>query len=83
MKKLDLIAVVLLIVGGLNWGLIAIARFDLVAALAGLDFGATNALTRIVYGLVGLSAVYVAAQLRAIVRRWATTSPAAQRVMTS
>ena len=81
MKKLDLIAVVLLIVGGLNWGLVAIARFDLVAALAGLDFGETNALTRIVYGLVGLSAVYVAAQVRAIVRRWATSSPAAQHVM--
>ena len=83
MKKLDLIAVVLLIVGGLNWGLVAIARFDLVAALSGLDFGETNALTRIVYGLVGLSAVYVAAQLRAIVRRWATNSPAAQHVMAS
>jgi uncharacterized protein len=83
MKKLDLIAVVLLIVGGLNWGLVAIARFDLVAAISGLDFGETNALTRIVYGLVGLSAVYVAAQLRAIVRRWATNSPAAQRVMAS
>ena len=83
MKKLDLIAVVLLVVGGLNWGLVAIARFDLVAALSGLDFGETNALTRIVYGLVGLSAVYVAAQLRAIVRRWATSSPAAQRVMAS
>ena len=83
MKKLDLIAVALLIVGGLNWGLVAIARFDLVAALSGLEFGETNALTRIVYGLVGLSAVYVAAQLRAIVRRWATNSPAAQRVMAS
>jgi uncharacterized protein len=83
MKKLDLIAVVLLIVGGLNWGLVAIARFDLVAALSGLDFGETNALTRIVYGLVGLSAVYVAAQLRAIVRRWATNSPAAEHVMAS
>jgi uncharacterized membrane protein YuzA (DUF378 family) len=83
MKKLDLIAVVLLVVGGLNWGLVAIARFDLVAALSGLDFGETNALTRIVYGLVGLSAVYVAAQRRAIARRWPTSSPAAQRVMTS
>jgi uncharacterized protein len=83
MKKLDLIALVLLVVGGLNWGLVAIARFDLVAALSGLDFGETNALTRIVYGLVGLSAVYVAARLRAIVRRWATSSPAAQRVMAS
>jgi uncharacterized protein len=79
MKKLDLIAVALLIVGGLNWGLVAIARFDLVAAVSGLDFGETNALTRIVYGLVGLSAVYVAAQLRAITRRWAAGSPAVQR----
>jgi uncharacterized membrane protein YuzA (DUF378 family) len=83
MKKLDLIAVVLLVVGGLNWGLVAIARFDLVAAISGLAFGETNALTRIVYGLVGLSAVYVAAQLRTIVRRWTTSSPAAQRVMAS
>jgi len=83
MKKLDLIAVVLLVVGGLNWGLVAIARFDLVAAISGLDFGETNVLTRTVYGLVGLSAVYVAAQLRAIVRRWATSSPAAPRVMAS
>jgi uncharacterized protein len=83
MKKLDLLAVVLLVVGGLNWGLVAIARFDLVAALAGLDFGETNALTRIVYGLVGLSAVYVAAQSRAIVRRWGNNSPAAQHAMAS
>jgi len=83
MKKLDLIAVVLLVVGGLNWGLVALARFDLVAAVSGLDFGETNALTRIVYGLVGLSAVYVAAQFRAIVRRWATNSPAVAHVMAS
>jgi hypothetical protein len=70
MKKLDLIAAVLLIVGGLNWGLVAVAKFDLVAALAGLEFGEANAVTRIVYGLVGLSAVYIATQLRAIPRRW-------------
>ena len=75
MKKLDLVAVVLLVVGGLNWGLVALARFDLVAAVFGMEFGETNALTRIVYGLVGLSAVYIATQLRAIPRRWATTSP--------
>ncbi|MFG1820323.1 DUF378 domain-containing protein [Kribbella sp. NPDC049174] len=74
MKKLDLVAVVLLVVGGLNWGLVALARFDLVAAVFGMEFGETNALTRIVYGLVGLSAVYIATQLRAIPRRWATTS---------
>jgi uncharacterized membrane protein YuzA (DUF378 family) len=58
MRKLDAVAAVLLIVGGLNWGLVAIAEFDLVAAVFGLDFGETNAATRIVYGLVGLAAVY-------------------------
>ena len=58
MKKLDVLAAVLLIVGGLNWGLVAIAEFDLVAAIFGLDFGETNAATRVVYGLVGLAAVY-------------------------
>jgi uncharacterized membrane protein YuzA (DUF378 family) len=78
MKKLDLLAIILLIVGGLNWGLVAIARFDLVATLFGLEFGETNALTRIVYGLVGVSAVYVATQLRAIPRRWASQSHAAR-----
>jgi len=58
MKKLDLLAAVLLIVGGLNWGLVAIAKWDLVAAIFGLEFGETNAATRVVYGLVGLAAVY-------------------------
>ena len=58
MKKLDIAAATLLIVGGLNWGLVAIAQFDLVAALFGLEFGETNVATRIVYGLVGLAAVY-------------------------
>ena len=58
MKKLDILAAVLVIVGGLNWGLVAVANFDLVATLFGLDFGETNAASRIVYGLVGLGAVY-------------------------
>lgn len=83
MKKLDLLATILLIVGGLNWGLVAIARFDLVATVFGLEFGETNALTRIVYGLVGLSAVYVAAQLRAIPRRWASESHSRSSVLAS
>ena len=43
----------LLIVGGLNWGLVAIAEFDLVAWIFGEEFGTTNAASRIVYGLVG------------------------------
>jgi uncharacterized membrane protein YuzA (DUF378 family) len=59
MRKLDLIAAALVVVGGLNWGLVAIARFDLVAWICGgLDFGETNAVSRLIYGVVGLAAVY-------------------------
>jgi uncharacterized membrane protein YuzA (DUF378 family) len=76
MKKLDVLAAVLVIVGALNWGLVAIAKFDLVAAVFGLDFGQTNPVTRIVYGLVGLSAVYLVTQVRALPQRWAARSPA-------
>jgi uncharacterized membrane protein YuzA (DUF378 family) len=63
MKKLDLLAATLLIVGGLNWGLVAIAEFDLVAWIFGEEFGTTNVVSRIVYGLVGLAAVYGIAAL--------------------
>jgi uncharacterized protein len=59
MKKLDLLAGVLVIVGALNWGLVAVAEFDLVAWIfGGMEFGETNAASRVVYGLVGLAAVY-------------------------
>lgn len=70
MKKLDIVAAVLVVVGGLNWGLVAVAKFDLVAALVGLDFGETNAVSRVVYGLVGLAAVYQVIEQSAIRRRW-------------
>jgi uncharacterized protein len=73
MKKLDVLAAALVIVGGLNWGLVALAEFDLVATLVGLDFGETNAASRLVYGLVGLAAVYQVAQQAAIRRRWSRT----------
>ena len=63
MRKLDALAAVLVIVGALNWGLVAVAKFDLVAFIFGLDFGQTNAATRIVYGLVGLAGVYAIAVL--------------------
>jgi len=72
MRKLDLLAATLLIVGGLNWGLVAIAKFDLVAWIFGLEFGQTNAASRIVYGLVGLAAVY---GIVALVSRVRGTSP--------
>jgi len=75
MKKLDWLAVALLIVGGLNWGLVAIAEFDLVAAIFGLDFGETNAATRLIYGLVGLAAVYGIASLAGARRRTTVARP--------
>lgn len=59
MRKLDVVAAALVLVGGLNWGLVAIAKFDLVAWICGgMDFGQTNVASRIIYGLVGLAAVY-------------------------
>jgi uncharacterized membrane protein YuzA (DUF378 family) len=67
-RKLDLLAGALLVVGGLNWGLVAIAEFDLVATLVGLEFGETNAVSRIVYGLVGLAGVYGLTRLAALGR---------------
>ncbi len=70
MKKLDILAAVLLIVGGVNWGLVALAEFDLVATVFGLDFGETNAASRVIYGLVGVAAVYQILQQAAIRRRW-------------
>lgn len=64
MRKLDVVAAALVLVGGLNWGLVAVARFDLVAwILGGMDFGETSIASRIVYGLVGVAAVYGIASL--------------------
>ncbi len=69
MKKLDLLAATLVLIGGLNWGLVAVAKFDLVAWIFGLDFGQTNAASRIVYGLAGLAAVYGIGSLPTSARR--------------
>jgi len=66
MKYLDVIAAILLVVGGLNWGLVGVADFNLVAAL----FGAGSILSSAVYALVGVAAIFQVAQLRAIQRRW-------------
>jgi uncharacterized protein len=70
MKKLDVIAAVLLVIGGLNWGLVAVAHFDLVATIFGMKFGETSMLSSAVYLLVGLSALYQAASFKAIQQRW-------------
>lgn len=67
MKQLDIIAAILLIVGGLNWGLIALFGFDLVATITGAgSFGSRNVLGMLIYGLVGLAAVYYAASWKSV-----------------
>ena len=70
MKTLDVMAAVLLVVGGLNWGLVGVAHFDLVATIFGMKFGETSALSSAVYVLVGLSALYQAVSFKAIQSRW-------------
>jgi uncharacterized membrane protein YuzA (DUF378 family) len=70
MRKLDYLAVTLVLVGGLNWGLVGVAKFDLVAWIfGGMDFGETNAASRVVYSLVGVAAVYGIGSLLASGRR--------------
>ena len=63
MNRMDLAAKLLAGIGAINWGLVALAEFDLVAAIFGLEFGETNAATRVVYGLVGLAGLWVIARL--------------------
>ena len=68
MRRLNTLAAVLTIVGGLNWGLVGLFKFDLVAAvLGGMQFGEVNMASRVVYALVGLSAAYLASQLRRLI----------------
>lgn len=67
MRSIDVLVAVLLVVGGINWGLVGFFNFDLVAGI----FGSGAWLSRIVYIVVGLSALYQAMQWKAIQRRWA------------
>ena len=66
MKKLDVAAAVLLVVGGLNWGVVGLTGSDLVGTL----FGPLSPVSRAVYLVVGAAAVYQAVQWKAIQRRW-------------
>lgn len=67
MKSLDVLATLLLVVGGLNWGLVGLFQFDLVATIFG---GQGAALARVIYSLVGLCAVYQGLTWKSIQRRW-------------
>jgi len=62
MKVLKTIAIILLIIGGLNWGLVGLFKFDLVATI----FKAIPVVYRVIYVLVGLSAVYVIVAYKSI-----------------
>jgi hypothetical protein len=65
LKTLDWIALILAIIGGLNWGLVGLFDLDLVA----LIFGAMSVLARIVYIIVGLAAIYLAIVSPKLVRK--------------
>lgn len=70
MKIVDIIVAVLLVIGGLNWGLVGAFDFNLVATL----FGDMSVLSRVIYILVGLSAIYQIVQWKGIQRRWGVSS---------
>ena len=70
MKVIDIAVAVLVVVGALNWGLVAVARFDLVAALFGLSFGEVSGLTAVVYGLVGVAGLYQTLFWKRVQSRW-------------
>jgi uncharacterized membrane protein YuzA (DUF378 family) len=54
MTAVDWIPMLLLIIGGINWGLVGLMDLDVVAML----FGEGSTISRVIYGLVGLSALY-------------------------
>jgi uncharacterized membrane protein YuzA (DUF378 family) len=66
MRAFDAIVAALLIIGGLNWGLVGLFRFDLVATI----LGDMSILSRVIYIVVGIGAVYQGLQWKAIQRRW-------------
>lgn len=73
MRWLNALFLLLVIVGGINWLLVGVAQFDLVAALTGNEFGETSPLSSVVYILVGISAI----GLLPVLARWlsATDEP--------
>ena len=70
MRIVDAATLALVLVGAVNWGLVGLARFDLVATVFGRTFGEVTPVSGVVYTLVGLSGVYQAVFFKAIQRRW-------------
>lgn len=73
MRFINVIALLLVVVGAVNWLLVGVAKFDLVAALTGDSFGETNVLSSIVYVLVGVGGLV----LLPVLGRWVTSRDAA------
>jgi uncharacterized membrane protein YuzA (DUF378 family) len=73
MRYIQALALLLVIVGGVNWLLVGIAQVDLVAALTGASFGETNAISAVIYILVGIGALALIPTLL----RWITTDSSA------
>lgn len=65
-KILDIVAATLLFVGGINWGLIGLFDYDVIAGVLGSE----SFITRLIYLLVGVAALYDAIMWNAIQRRW-------------
>lgn len=65
MKTLDVIVAVLLLIGGLNWGLIGFFNFNVVAAV----FGEMTAISRLIYCVIGVSALYQIFQWNSVQKR--------------
>jgi len=65
LNALDWLALILVVIGGLNWGLVGLLNFDLVATI----FGNMSLLSRLVYVLVGLSAIYLIVVLGKICKK--------------
>lgn len=57
-KSLGMVTLALVIIGALNWLLVGLFEFDLVATIVGKDFGEVNVISRIIYVLVGVSGIY-------------------------
>ncbi len=66
MKTLDIIVGILLIIGGLNWGLVGLFDVNVMDTI----FGEMTVLTRIVYVIVGLAALYDVVMIKAVCSRW-------------
>ncbi len=66
MKTIDVIAAILLVIGGLNWGLVGLFDFDVVSWI----FGPQSIISKLVFDLVGLAAIFQAVQWKAIQQRW-------------